>query len=262
MDKKTQEKLAASLTANTTELLEFLPYLLQDLWKLGSSPDDIIRLLAEHTGICEEWRVLDLACGKGAVSVKIAEAFGCEVKGIDIIPEFIAFAKQKAREYGVGTLCRFETGDVNKAVLQNQGFDCVIFGAAGDILGDPVETIEKLKQTVKEGGYIIIDEGYLTDKADNDSLRYQNYEYFTLAEWMDFFKKTGVKLLGSLQPDPQEIKTVNDSNNEALIARANELTQQYPEKQVLFQGYIQSQLDECFDLDNTLIPVTWLLQKQ
>jgi len=262
MDEKTREKLAASLTANTTELLEFLPYLLQDLWELGSSPDDIIELLAKYTGICEAWRVLDLACGKGAVSVKIAEAFGCQVKGIDIIPDFIAFAKQKAREYGVGELCRFETGDVNKAILQNQEFDCVIFGAAGDILGGPGETIEKLKQTVKEGGYIIIDEGYLTDKDDNNSLCYQNYECFALAEWMDFFRETGVRLLGSIQPDPREIKEVNDSNNEALIARANELAQRYPEKQGLFRGYIQSQLDECFDLDNTLIPVTWLLQKQ
>ena len=35
MTKETEEKLARSLSAETTELLPFLPYLLQDLWALG-----------------------------------------------------------------------------------------------------------------------------------------------------------------------------------------------------------------------------------
>jgi len=30
-----KEKLAKSLTAETTELIPYLPYLLQDLWELG-----------------------------------------------------------------------------------------------------------------------------------------------------------------------------------------------------------------------------------
>ena len=41
MDKKTEEILAKSLTAETTELLEYIPYLLQDFWEIGSSPEDI-----------------------------------------------------------------------------------------------------------------------------------------------------------------------------------------------------------------------------
>lgn len=35
------EKLAKLLTADTTELIPYLPYLLQDLWELGSSRIDI-----------------------------------------------------------------------------------------------------------------------------------------------------------------------------------------------------------------------------
>lgn len=36
-DKRNRRKLAASLTAETTDLLPFLPYLLQDFWELGSA---------------------------------------------------------------------------------------------------------------------------------------------------------------------------------------------------------------------------------
>ncbi|MGE5494631.1 MAG: hypothetical protein ACM3S4_04950 [Burkholderiales bacterium] len=37
-----REKVAKSLTAESTALLPYLPYLLQDLWELGSSPDEIV----------------------------------------------------------------------------------------------------------------------------------------------------------------------------------------------------------------------------
>ena len=40
-----EEKLAKSLTAESVELIPYLPYLLQDLWELGSSPKDMIHLI-------------------------------------------------------------------------------------------------------------------------------------------------------------------------------------------------------------------------
>jgi hypothetical protein len=42
MIKEIERKLALSLTAETTGLLSFLPYLLQDFWELGSSPRDML----------------------------------------------------------------------------------------------------------------------------------------------------------------------------------------------------------------------------
>lgn len=85
---KVEEKLAKSLTAESTELIPFLPNLLCDLWELGSSPKDVICLITKHIADPKGIRVLDLACGKGAVSVMTAKEIGCFVKGIDILPEF------------------------------------------------------------------------------------------------------------------------------------------------------------------------------
>lgn len=36
MNDTVKEKLAESLTSNTTDILPYLPYLLQDFWELGS----------------------------------------------------------------------------------------------------------------------------------------------------------------------------------------------------------------------------------
>lgn len=64
---ETKEKLAKSLTANSIELIPFLPYLLQDLWELGSSSEEITDLLSDYCELNEDSKILDLACGKGAV---------------------------------------------------------------------------------------------------------------------------------------------------------------------------------------------------
>ena len=115
---ETEEKLVASLTGETAELLPFLPYLLQDFWELGSEPEVMVGLVGKHVDLSEDTRVLDLACGKGAVSVRLAQKLGVKVKGIDLLPAFLEEARQKAEEFQVGDLCEFVLGDSNEAVKE------------------------------------------------------------------------------------------------------------------------------------------------
>jgi len=261
MDKKTEEKLACSLTAETTELLPFLPYLLQDLWELGSNPRDMIRLIKKHMPIpadSKNIKILDIACGKGAVAVKIAESLGVNVYGFDLLPDFIEYARQKAKELNVSPLCHFAIADANEIVNMEANYDCVIFGAAGNILGSPQETLNKLLKTVKPNGFILIDESYLPDGSGGEEIKYQNYEYLTHGQWMRLFKDSGLKLVEEAQP-AEEYNF--DSDNRAIAARAKELSAKRPEKRAIFEGYVQSQLNECDDLDNNLASVTWMLQK-
>ena len=255
-----QDKLAKSLTAETTDLLPFLPYLLQDLWELGSNPSDIVTLIQKHIFISEKLILLDLACGKGAVSIMAAQVLKVKVKGVDIIPEFIQYAEEKASESGVKELCQFVVEDINQSVERESGFDCVIFGAVGDVLGGPQETLKKLKKVIKPQGYIIMDEAYLKDYCEN-AIKYQNYEYFTYEQWLEIFDKTGLTIVDSVINKEEELSK-NDYNTRAIINRVDELIEQYPQQKKLFKDYIQSQKKECDDLENSLIGVTWLLQKK
>ena len=256
------EKLARSLTAETTELLPFLPYLLQDLWELGSNPRDMARLIRKHLRPTEgaaETTVLDLACGKGAVSVYIAREFGFRVHGFDLTPEFIEYARKKAEEYQVTGLCRFTPGDANEVVNQEKDYDCVIFGAAGNILGSPGETLRKLAQTVRPSGYILIDEAYLPDGADNAGVQYQNYDFLTRTQWLRLFEENGLTMLEEM-PNTEGYSNF-EADNRNIALRARELTAKHPEKAAVFAGYVQSQLNECADLEEVLAGGTWILQK-
>lgn len=255
---ETEERLARSLTAETTELLPFLPYLLQDLWELGSSPRDVLRLVQKHLPISEDTKILDLACGKGAVSINIAQNLNVDVYGFDLIPDFINYAKQKAKEMNIDTLCHFASVDANEVINIEKKYDCVIFGAAGNILGSPQETITKLIRTVKPNGYIIIDEAYLPDDSSNMEVEYKNYEYMKHEQWLRIFKDSGLKLV---EETPNEDDYDFDSDNNAIAARANELIAKHPEMRAIFEGYIQSQLNECADLESNIVAVTWMLQR-
>ncbi len=258
MKQEIEEKLARSLTAETTGLIPFLPYLLQDLWELGSNPGEITRLLKEHLSALQHTKILDLACGKGAVSIKIANELGVSVYGFDLITEFIDYAGQKAKEYAVESLCHFAVGDINEVVNNESGYDCVIFGAVGNVLGNPQETLEKLMKTIKYNGFIIIDDAYVPDELANNEVKYKNYEYLTREQWINLFKKLGLGLVEeAIADDDYDF----DSDNRAIAMRADELTVSYPEKQELFDGYVQSQLNESDDLTDNIVGVTWMLQK-
>jgi len=259
MHREIDEKLACSLTAETTELLPYLPYLLQDLWELGSNPRDMIKLMKKHMAISRSTKVLDLACGKGAVSINVAKELGVSVRGFDLFPEFIDYSKKKAKEFGVDGLCAFSVGDVNEVVSAENGYDCTIFGAAGNILGSPQETLAKLARTVKPGGFVLIDEAYLPDDESGENVKYDNYEFLYRRQWLNLFESNGFTLVEELS-NTEEYDF--DSDNRAISARAEELIAKHPEKRLIFEGYVQSQLNEVADLENTVTAVTWMLQKK
>ena len=263
MTRETEEKLAASLTAETTELIPFLPYLLQDFWELGSDPGAMVKLIKEYAGISENTKVLDLGCGKGAVSVRIAKELGIKVKGVDLTPAFTDFAAQKAREYGVSELCGFSVGDINDAVKTERGYDIVILGAVGNVMGSPAETLDKLKAVIKTGGYILIDEAYLPDNVEQENIRYNNYEFLTEKQWAALFKESGLELVKTIFASDLEVFENLDSaaGMAAITARANELIEKHPDKKAMFEGYIRSQQNEYDDLDNSLVAVIWILKK-
>ena len=263
MIKETEERLAISLSAETAELLPFLPYLLQDFWELGSDPYAICGLIQKHVELSPETRVLDLACGKGAVSVNIAKQLQAKVKGIDILPDFVEYAAQKAREHNVSDLCEFIIGDVNEAVDSEKEYDVVVFGAAGIVLGNPAEMLRKLKTVTKSGGYILIDEGYLPDNIKQSDIKSNSYELLTEKQWAELFKEAELILFDTDFGENNNTPASEDSETgmEFITARANELIAKHPDKREIFENYVRNQQNEYDDLENTLICVTWILRK-
>lgn len=246
-----EAKVVKSLDGEDNELYNFIPYLLQDLWEIGSSPEVIINMAKKHISQ-SNIRVLDLGCGKGAVSVKLAKSVGCKVKGIDAVKEFVDYARNKAKEFGVTDICQFEVGDIRE--YSGESYDLVIFGACGDVLGDLDATVAKLKGMVKNGGFIIIDDAFCENDQKIDG-------YLTHEELISVFKKNKLELIQEDITSDEKIEDVNDANNQNITQRAMELKFKYPDKRKIFDDYVRKQLVECDVMENEVKCVTWLLRK-
>ncbi|MFC1543543.1 SAM-dependent methyltransferase [Candidatus Neomarinimicrobiota bacterium] len=83
------EKSVAENLEIDERLLPYLPELWADLWALGSFPDLIVEMLKPLGLPGAETSVLDLGCGKGAVSVTLAKELGFNVVGVDGFRPFL-----------------------------------------------------------------------------------------------------------------------------------------------------------------------------
>jgi len=94
--KTLEESIVAGMDCQNTAIVPFLPYILQDFWTLGTPPEIVINFIKKHCKNYPNLNVLDLGCGKGAVSVKLAAALKCNCHGIEGI-----IKSNRARRNGV-----------------------------------------------------------------------------------------------------------------------------------------------------------------
>ncbi len=255
--KSIEESVVTAMDGSDKELFPFLPYILQDLWEIGADPEVIIRLIGKQFNNFGALSVLDLGCGKGAVSVKVSHKLGCSCYGIDAISEFIEYAKQKAAEFKVNHLCRFETGDIREKVNDLSNYDIIILGALGPVFGDYYSTLTTLSNCISENGIIIIDDGYIDDNSD-----YSHPFMFKETAIMQQIDKAGMKLIDNNILDGDDIKKSDDFIFNNVQRRCLELIDKYPEKQNLFLDYIKKQEIENDVLENKIIGTTMVIKKK
>ncbi|MBC8185372.1 methyltransferase domain-containing protein [candidate division KSB1 bacterium] len=240
------------------ELLPFLPELFSDLWELGSSTDIIIDWI-RLTNLQSNARVLDLGCGKGPVSIKLAKEFGFNVLGIDFFEPFIIEAKKKAKDYGVSELCRFECDDMRNRLKSEVDYDVVIYSAIGNVLGTVERWIKKLRKTIRGGGFMLIDDGFKkTDKGINLS----GYEHYVpYEETIRQLTVCGDKIIQEKIFSRDEMKMMNDRNTELISKRVKDLAGKYPKLADKFYELLEMEKQECQILENDIPGAMWLIQK-
>ena len=257
MDDDSKKSVANSLETEI-KLLPYMPYLLQDLWAMGCSADQILDSIARLNLTSGAVKVLDLGCGKGALSVQIAAKFGFNVTGIDVMLDFLKVAEKKSAEYKVTALCTFIKEDIMNYVKDNHDFNIVILASLGGIFGNNKQTIEKLRTQVSPGDYIIIDDGYLKTKNSlnrKSYLHYRNYEN-TVKELTSFNDDLILEISTT-----EFIKKINDEYLEAIEKRCSELIIQQPEIETNLKSYLELQREECEISNSELEGMIWIMQK-
>jgi ubiquinone/menaquinone biosynthesis C-methylase UbiE len=111
-----------------------------------------IRLLAT-AALQPGERVLDVACGTGLVTFRVATATGPrgEVVGVDISERMVETAGALARERGIGnvTFARMEAEDLR---LPEASFDAALCALGLMYVPDPCKALMQMRRVLKAGG--------------------------------------------------------------------------------------------------------------
>jgi ubiquinone/menaquinone biosynthesis C-methylase UbiE len=138
---------------------------------LGHSDEEQARLLLQsrmidefmfaalaRAGVTAGQHVLDVGCGVGNVSLLAAAAVGPggSVTGVDMNPEVIGVARERARHGGLSNV-RFEV-----AALEDfqppRAFDAVIGRMVLAHVAEPADTLQRLSRCVAPGGLMLFQE--------------------------------------------------------------------------------------------------------
>ncbi len=256
MKEELERQVAASLEAQP-KLLPFIAELLADVDALGSSPGAVVNLL-RSLGLPGAM-ILDVGCGKGAISVNVARELGWHAHGVDAFQPFIDHATQTASENGVASLCEFTCDDMRKVVRSGKSYDVVIYAAHGPLL-DAVPCVDLLRMCVRAGGYIVIDDGFLRENVDSVPDGYRSYRRH--AETIIQMTAHGDRLIREDVYSAEERNTIDGQTTASIRARAEVLAARHPEAAPMFLEYIQNQERECQILLDIHVPATWILQRQ
>jgi SAM-dependent methyltransferase len=129
------------------------------MWAAGDYPDiaatvaDVAELLVAESGVAEGETLLDVATGHGSAALAAARR-GARVTGIDLTPELVAIARERAVQEGLEI--QFDEGDAEHLPYDDDQFDNVVSSFGAMFAPDQERTAAELLRVCRPGGTIVI----------------------------------------------------------------------------------------------------------
>ena len=97
-------------------------------------------------------RVLDVACGRGASTILLAQEFGCHVVGIDYGAANITMARNAAAQSGIDHEVAFRQGDAELLSEGDEAYDALICECALSTFPDKASALAEMHRVLSPGG--------------------------------------------------------------------------------------------------------------
>ena len=107
-------------------------------------------------GLSRASHLLDVACGSGRPTLRIAQKTGCRVSGVDLHDEGIASAKASAKEMGCEERADFYRSDAaERLAFEDRSFDAITCIDAINHLPDRPRVLGEWHRLLKPGGRLL-----------------------------------------------------------------------------------------------------------
>jgi len=114
---------------------------------IAAGGEEFVKSLAIPAGA----RVLDVACGTGNLSIPLARS-GCIVTGLDIAPNLIEQARERAKSEGLDV--HFDEGDAEQLPYADGTFDAVVTMFGAMFAPRPELVASEMARVLKPGGLL------------------------------------------------------------------------------------------------------------
>ncbi len=157
----------------------------------------LTRRTAEVAGLKPGLRVLDVSSGRGTQAVFYAVEYGVDVTGVDISPEMVRRATERAAAAGVSERVRFELGDSQKLAFADATFDVVVNECAVGIPDDSDAVVREMARVVRPGGRVVIHESTwrrpVSAEEKNDLAERYGTTPLERDEWTGMLRSAGLE---------------------------------------------------------------------
>jgi SAM-dependent methyltransferase len=140
----------------------------QNGWLTAGEQDLFIAWLR----LSESTHLLDLACGSGKPTLRIAQKTGCRISGVDLIEEGVANAKANAKELGLEARADFYKGNAAERLsFEDSSFDAIMCIDAINHLPNRPRVLEEWHRVLIPGGRLLFtDPIVLTGPMTNEEI--------------------------------------------------------------------------------------------
>ena len=113
--------------------------------------------LLEAAALAPGERVLDVACGSGALALRCADAVGAagDVVGVDLSGAMVAEATRRARAHGSGH-ATFLRMDAEHLDVDDASVDVAVCAFGLMYVPDPAQAIAEMNRVVRPGGRVVV----------------------------------------------------------------------------------------------------------
>lgn len=145
----------------------------QDIGQTGWLTSDEQDLFISWLLLREESTLLDVACGSGGPTLRIARETGCAVTGMDLHEQGVAAARDQAQAQGLEHRASFHQGDASQPMdFEDASFDGLICVDAINHLPDRESVLREWRRVLKPGGRLIFtDPITITGPINDEEMR-------------------------------------------------------------------------------------------
>ncbi len=236
------------------ELVPHLPDLLDGLDSLGCDPQRLSGIL-DRSGVATETVALDLGCGKGALSVALAQR-GHTVEGLDGFAPFIDAARSLAERSGVSDRCAFRVGDLRDAPERRAGLVCLV--SVGRPWGSLGATVRALASIAAPGGWILIEDSY---RAALDPVAgFEEYDSYDAT--LDEVAGCGLEVVHVERDEPSGPSPDEAALQRAMEDRGRAIVARDPSRESVVREFLDRQQEMALVYERDLPGMIMLLRRR